>query len=104
MAKLLTQEQMEARERLKRDVGERLRLVRRVLDLGQGEFAQRAGIATNTYNQIELGIKLPSIETAIAFCDAYRISLDWIFRGEPGDMSVRLWDGIKALRTARHDD
>lgn len=100
----LTEAEHAARERLKRDVGERLRLVRQVLDLGQGEFARRAKIEPNTYNQIELGIKMPSIETAIALCDAHKISLDWIFRGEPGDMSVRLFDGIRALMAARHGD
>jgi DNA-binding XRE family transcriptional regulator len=100
--KPLTIAQQASRERLKQEAGERLRLVRRVLDLDQGEFARRAGLAANTYNQIELGTKLPSIETAIMLCEAYRISLDWIFRGEPGDMSVKLWDGIRALRS-QHD-
>lgn len=102
--KPLTDEQREYRETLKREVGERLRLVRRVLDLNQGEFGRRAGISPNTYNQIELGDKMPSIETAIAICEAYNISLDWIFRGEPGDMSVRLWQGIQALREAERQD
>lgn len=85
------------------DVGERLRLVREVVGMQQGEFAARAGLAANHYNQIETGKKMPSVEAAIALCDAYRISMDWIFRGEPSDMSVKLWDGIRALRDARHN-
>lgn len=100
----ISSEQREARDRLKEAVGERLRLVRRVLDMPQGEFGRRAGIEANTYNQIEAGKKLPSIETGIALCEQYRISLDWIFRGEPGDMSIKLWEGIKALRNAQHAD
>lgn len=102
MAKRLTEDEHNARTQLRKDAGERLRLVRRVLDLDQGEFAGRAGIASNTYNQIENGTRMPSIESAIALCETYNISLDWIFRGEPGDMSVRLWDGIKALQNAKH--
>jgi len=96
----ITDTQTAARAELRSAVGERLRLVRRVLDLGQGEFGRRAGIEANTYNQIESGKKMPSIETAIALCETYRISLDWIFRGEPGDMSIKLWEGIRALRQA----
>ncbi len=104
MSRRKTDEDRATRDTLKRAVGERLRLVRRVLDMGQGDFARRANIEANTYNQIEQGTKMPSIETAIALCEAHRISLDWIFRGEPGDMSVRLFDGIRALQAAQHDD
>lgn len=100
----LTAAEKAAREKLKREVGERLRLVRQVLDLGQGEFARRAKLEPNTYNQIENGEKMPSIETAIALCEAHRITLDWISRAEPGDMNVRLFDGIRALQAARHDN
>lgn len=87
-------------KKFRAEVGNRLRLVRRVLDLNQGEFGERAGIQRSTYSQIENGERLPSIESAIALCDAYRISLDWIFRGQPGDMSIKLWDGIRALQNA----
>lgn len=86
-----------ARDKMRRAVGYRLRLVRRVLDLTQSEFARPAGISSNAYSMIESGDRLPSIEVAVALCEAYRISMDWIFRGEPGDMSARLWDGIRSL-------
>lgn len=96
-----TSEEIESRRALMRASGNRLRLVRDVLGMDQGEFAKRAGLTSNQYNMIELGDRLPSIEAAIELCDTYRISLDWIFRGEPGDMSVKLYDGIRALMDAR---
>lgn len=86
-----------ARDKLRREVGYRLRLVRRVLDMTQADFCRPAGIASNAYSMIESGERLPSIEVAIALCEAYRVSMDWIFRGEPGDMSARMWDGIRGL-------
>jgi DNA-binding XRE family transcriptional regulator len=103
-ARPITDEQRETRSALKVDVGQRLRRLRRVLDLNQKDFGKRAGLASNTYNQIELGEKLPSVETAIAICEAFNISLDYIFRGHPGDMSARLWECIKALENAEHND
>ena len=65
-------------ERPFRDIGERLRLVREVRGLDQGAFAEGAGLAPSTYNQYEMGVRRPAIENAIALCDAYNLSLDWI--------------------------
>ena len=87
-----------ATNRLRTETGQRLRLTRRALGLSQEDFAARAGMSQNMYNQVEQGKKGLSVESAIAFCNAYKLSLDWIFRDEPGDMSARLWTAIAALR------
>lgn len=102
-AKLKTDEEVAADTALKRDIGHRLRLVRRVLDLNQKEFAAAAGLSSNHYNMIEQGERYPSFRALIALCEAHRITSDWVLRAEPGDMSARLWEGIKALRNAEHD-
>lgn len=94
----ITTEQAAGRERLRVATGRRLHLVRRVLDQTQEQFARPAGISGHAYSMIESGSRLPSIEVAIALCDAHRITLDWIFRGQPGDMSARLWEGVRALQ------
>lgn len=82
-------------------IAERLRLVRDVVGMAQGEFAERAGIAANTYNQFERGRKRPSIENAIALCDTYNLTLDWIFRGDHTGLPFRMVDAIHAVRKAR---
>lgn len=82
-------------------VGERLRLSRQALGLSQVEFAQRAGIAANTYNQYERGKKLPSFVNANALCDAHGLTLDWLFRDDPGNLSYKLASAIAAIKTAR---
>jgi transcriptional regulator with XRE-family HTH domain len=82
-------------------IGERLRLTRDVSGLGQAEFAARANLAANTYNQIEHGKKRPSIEVAIALCVAYELTLDWVYRGDPSGLRYETADAIKALRQAR---
>lgn len=78
-------------------------MAREVLGLGQGEFGRRAGIAPNAYNMIELGERLPSVEVAIALCDAHGLTLEYIFRGDTGDLRHSLASAIEALSAARSD-
>lgn len=82
-------------------IGERLRLTRQALGLRQNQFCERAGIEATAYNQNENGKKRPSIETSIALCDTYALTLDWIFRDEPSGLPYALADAIKKLREAR---
>jgi transcriptional regulator with XRE-family HTH domain len=80
-----------------RPVGRRLRLTREVLRLTQREFAGPAGIATNTYGQYETGTRLISPRRAIDLCDLHSLTLDWIYRGDPGNLPFKLATAIKAL-------
>jgi len=82
-------------------VGERLRLTREALGLQQNEFCERADIKPNTYNQYETGSNFPSLENAHKLCDTYRLTLDWIYRGDNSGLEYRLGEAIKALRSAR---
>lgn len=87
----------------KRQVGRRLRIAREVIGLAQGEFGRRAGISSAAYNMIESGERMPSIEYAIALCDAHRLTLEYIFRGDPGDLPHSIGRAIEALMHARQD-
>ena len=69
--------------------------------LQQNEFCERARIATNTYNQFEKGKKRPSIENALRLCEAYGLTLDWIYRGDPSALRFSMADAIKALKEER---
>lgn len=84
-------------------IGRRLALMRQVLGLAQGEFALKAGLKPNAYNQYEMGKKRPSIEAALALCDAYDLTLDWIYRGEASGLRYQTVEAMKALRKARND-
>ena len=80
-----------------RPVGRRLRLTREALRLTQREIASRAGMATNTYGQYETGTRLISPKRAIDLCDQFGLTLDWIYRGNPGDLPYKLASAIKAM-------
>ncbi len=82
-------------------IGERLLLTRQALGLAQKDFADRAGLAANTYNQYESGRNIPALDRAHALCDAYGLTMDWIYRGDPSGLRYELAAAIKALRAAR---
>ena len=62
-------------------IQQRLLLTRTALGLNQTEFAGRADIATNTYNQWEKKGCRPSLDEAIKLVEAHGLTLDWIYRG-----------------------
>jgi transcriptional regulator with XRE-family HTH domain len=82
-------------------VGLRLRLTREALGLTQDEFARRAGLAANTYNQYEKGKNMPMLEAGHALCDAYNLTLDWIYRDDQSGLKYELADAIRVLRQIR---
>jgi transcriptional regulator with XRE-family HTH domain len=82
-------------------IGERLRLTRQALGMTQAAFAKHVGIARNTFNQYETGVNQLSIENAHALCDAYKLTFDWLYRGDVGQLPHTLATAIEALRKAR---
>ena len=80
-------------------IGSRLRLARDALRLGQNEFAEQAGIARNTYNQYERGVRLIPPAPAVALCKCYHLTMDWIYRGQPDGLPYKLGAAISALKT-----
>lgn len=82
---------------LKTDVGRRLRVTRLALGMAQNEFAARAGIAANTYSMYESGDQLITVENALAMCEAHGLTMDWLYRGIPGDLPHKLATAVIAL-------
>lgn len=83
-------------------VARRLELTRTFFSLSQKDFAARADLSPSAYNHIEVARTYPSVETAIRICDAYQITLDWIYRGEPSGLPDDTHDGIHSMyRTQR---
>lgn len=94
-------------ERSSEEIGKRLAVTRQVLGLLQGriihqnEFSQKAGLTPSQYNQYETGSKRPSLESAHLLADAYSLTLDWIFRGDPSGLRYDIAEAIKAIRQAQ---
>jgi transcriptional regulator with XRE-family HTH domain len=75
-------------------IASRLVATREALGLNQTRLCERAGIATNTYNQWEKAKGRPDLDGAFLLCDAFGLSLDWIYRGDesrlPHDIAMKL--------------
>ena len=82
-------------------IGKRLALARTVVGTNQEDFAGKAGIAQNTYNQYERGKKRPSIDNAMKLCDTYLLTLDWIYMGDPSGLPYRLADSLRDLGSSQ---
>jgi transcriptional regulator with XRE-family HTH domain len=82
-------------------IGERLRITRDAMGLTQTAFRRAAELSPSTYNQFEKGGTRPSIDSALALCDAHGLSLDWIYRGDMRSLRHELAQAIKTLRKAR---
>ncbi len=61
----------------------RLRETRAALgEANAAEFARKAGLSTNAYSNYENGYRI-GLDAAVALCETYHLSLDWIYFGEP---------------------
>jgi DNA-binding XRE family transcriptional regulator len=91
-------------DRTKSGVGRRLRIARNAFGLDQGQFAAQAGIAASTYNQYETGKNMPDLKFANAICDAHRLTLDYIYRGDGSALRREIHAAIYAAQMLRKAD
>ena len=57
-----------------RDLGMRVRTVRRQMGLTQEELAERVGISASFLGHIERGTRVASLETLVAMCNTLNVS------------------------------
>lgn len=95
-------EQTPSETRSKEAIALRLVQTRTALNLGQTEFAIKANLAQNTYNQFERGKRRLSLEAAHALCDEYRLTLDWLFRADLSGIPHALAKTLRRLQNAAH--
>lgn len=64
-----------------KEIGSRLKEVREKLEMSQVELCKKIGLGTTTWNNWELGRRLPSVEYMIKLRRFIPISLDRIYFG-----------------------
>lgn len=70
------------------NVNERLKKLRKALDLTQQEFADRIGIKRNTMGQYEIGRNEPIDAVVMAICKEFKVNEKWLRTGE-GEMFIK---------------
>lgn len=68
-------------------IGERIKVLRRKLDITQEEFAQKLGTTRNTITNYEAGRREPMEATIKSICREFGVNYDWL-RTEEGEMFV----------------
>lgn len=66
-------------------MNERLKRLRKALDLTQLKFAERLGVKRNTVGQWECGINALTDQVIVSICKEFNVSEDWLRYGT-GDM------------------
>ena len=99
----------------KRDIGNRIRVIRISRNMTQEQLAEKAGISTTHVSVIERGVKTPQLDTFIDICNALEVSPDIILedfvlvtseksvdevslllKEQPADIQRRIINAIKA--------
>lgn len=62
-------------------VTRRLVLIRQWQAESAADFCRKAGMSPSAWNNYETGDRRISIDAAIALCDRFGVTLDWIYRG-----------------------
>ncbi len=60
---------------------ERLKKIRKSLDLTQQEFADRIGIKRNSYANYEIGRNIPIDAIILSICREFNVNEDWLRNG-----------------------
>lgn len=80
-------------------MNERLRLLRKKLELNQEEFGKRIGIGKTSVSKLESGENNPSEQTVILICREFNVNEEWLRSGK-GEMFEQLTDQQKIMKYA----
>jgi hypothetical protein len=87
-------------EETNKEIGARLTLTRRALGYDrQTEFVEALNavfsVSPQRWNNYETGRERIAVPVALALCDRFGLSFDWIFRAKRGGLPARVLRAIK---------
>ena len=75
-------------------IASRLKHMLVVENIKAAEFCRRTGVAPNTFTQWINMPQRPDLDLAIQVCEAFEVSLDWIYRGIPKGLPGKYLDRL----------
>ena len=82
-------------ERSREAVAKRLRALMNAYSIRtQKELCELLEESPSKVNQYLKAVHYPRLETASKICDQFNVTLDWLFHGEIGGLSVRVYNLI----------
>lgn len=82
-------------------MNERIKKLRKALDLTQHEFAKRIGSVQNTITGYETGRRIPSNQVISLICKTFNVSETWLRTGEGEMFSPKASAAMEALARER---
>lgn len=82
--------------------GERVKAIRKSLNLTLEKFGEKLGIQKSAVSKIERGDVVPTEQTVRAICREYNVNYDWLI-SEEGDMFTDLPSTILDELCRQHD-
>ncbi|MCI8996239.1 MAG: helix-turn-helix transcriptional regulator [Lachnospiraceae bacterium] len=79
------------------NVGEKIKKIRKMAGMTQEELAEKMNVSRQTISKWEKEISSPDLDSAIALCELFEISLDDLMKGEQSvrEEKISLQDMIK---------
>ncbi len=88
-----------------KDLGARVKRLRRELNVTQEQLAEKVGISTSFLGHIERGTRVASLETFVALCNALNVSADDLLQGSiVSDASGTPSDDMNPIERARLEE
>ena len=76
-------------------IANRLTLLREALELSQAELCRAIDVQPNRWNQYETGERRITVAVATKLVDRYRVTLDYIYLGDPAGLPKRIVDRLE---------
>lgn len=76
-------------------MNERIKQLRKEINISQEEFGKRIGIGKTSVSKIETGENSPSEQTIMLMCREFNVNEEWLRNGK-GDMFIKLTHMEKA--------
>lgn len=70
-------------------MNERIKELRKALNLTQSDFGEKIGVKGNTITNYESGLRIPSDAVVLSICRDFNVNLNWLRTGE-GEMFMEL--------------
>ena len=78
-------------------LNEKIKEIRKKLDLTQQKFADRLGVKRNTIAMYEMGKTIPSDQTILSICREFNVNEEWLRTGKGEIFLPESNDELKAL-------
>ena len=86
-------------------IADRLVATREALELRPVDVCRRLGVEANTLSQWESGDRRPNLDDMIRYCAEFRVTLDWIYLGDPSGLPLALAQKlIPRISLPSHED